>query len=120
MLDIVNEINPHLEVLDLRIYPKPHFYNTDSDSGHLHCTVSLADSRRHGWGGGITIKITNPNQRTVINKKQLNKADFQPKITVERQMDEYKGITRYWFTNVADFLRIEKESIKEMYLSNRK
>ena len=120
MLDIVNEINPHLKALSLEIYPRPHFYNTDSDSGYLHCTVQLSDKRRHGWLGGITIKITNPNQRVVINKKQIHKSDFQPRITVERQMDQYKSGIRYDFTNVADFLKREKENIKEMYLSNQR
>ncbi len=120
MLDIVKEINPHLEPLGLKIHPSPHFYTTDSDNGHLHCTVLLSDRCRHGWLGGIKIKITNPNQKVVINNKQVNKADFRPQITVERRMKQYRNGVGYEFTNVADFLEREKESIKEMYLSNRK
>ncbi len=120
MLDIVKEINPHLEPLDLKIYPSPHFYATDSDNGHLHCTVRFSDKGRGGWLGGIYIRITNPNQKVVINKKKVDKADFQPTIVVERQMERNKRGIAYAFTNVADFLEREKESIKEMYLSNRK
>lgn len=115
--DIVDEINPHLKALDLKINFNPHFWFRD---GEMKCSVILTDPYRAYKGRGIKIQIINPSQEVVINKVTTNKADFDPKVVVIEDMKEFERGRQYYFTTVKSFLEAERVNIKDMYLNKQR